>query len=371
MFEQIDQKFEPFFRFVDERFFGALNNENKGLQGYEYNEESLRVYLLVRENIKNINEEITPDKCLNWPAYSYFKNYLQTDLLNKYLNKLLLDVFCYKDKPTYYSNPFTIESTKRLMRVVEVDNEYYFEHIDALKRYYNILKRNNTNLKDDAAKLVTLIEKETISLEDEIDNKFNLSSRKILTLPAIYFMTHHYHFNWNGIQDKYWDEVKKIVVDGFVNGVYFESANKFRSYACYQLFSEFVRDNNEISEEDKANYFVKIKTTALTHQSRDIRDLFNEMRSMFDDTRKIDIDTFEKLYLPLYSEEFKKIFNLDVSTDDFKKILNSMSSRGGYYTAPFTQMYSKLYRIESPDPNDIIVNNENFFKYLKEGGIIC
>ena len=55
----------------------------------------------------------------------------------------------------FYSNK---ENIKRLMRVVKLDSEFYLENIERLGKFYNILKRNNPELKEDGVKLVNAIE---------------------------------------------------------------------------------------------------------------------------------------------------------------------------------------------------------------------
>ena len=65
--------------------------ENKDIN---YNEDTFRLYMLVRGKIKKINDPVDiPEVFQSYPAYNYFRNYLREELTNKFLNDILLKVF--------------------------------------------------------------------------------------------------------------------------------------------------------------------------------------------------------------------------------------------------------------------------------------
>lgn len=85
-------------------------------------------------------EEFNIDICnTNYIARRFLENYLKKEnLKDTDLNNILLKVYCTDQKNSLY---FSKANTKKLMRVVEVNNDFYLQNVSKLGEFYNILKK--------------------------------------------------------------------------------------------------------------------------------------------------------------------------------------------------------------------------------------
>lgn len=260
--------------FNSEYFFRTLISNNSSLN---FSKETLIQYLLLFNKINNPDIKLDENILDDWCASHFLELYIRhTDLPDKDLNKILLDLFVL---PKLKCMTFTQEGSKKLMRVAELTNEFYYEHVDRLGKYYNILKKNNPNLKDDGAKLLTVINKEPSSLERDIDTKFNLSSKEIFNLSPKYFITHHYHFNWSAIHNKYSDLLCKKIEDLFNNEKEMMEALNSVNNSNYNVsyFLSEIKDLNIFKNyrdyEEKAIQFVILNINNITTMDELLREI--------------------------------------------------------------------------------------------------
>lgn len=185
-------------------------------------------------------------------ARHFLSKYIENKELNcEELNEILLKGYCLDKRlysSIYYSNK---ENIKRLMRVAKVSDEFYLENIEKLSPFYNILKRNNINLKDDGIKLVNAIEVKKPTLEEQLSNKFNLSSKQVFTLDPKRFFTDSWHFNFEAIHDKYPDELDAALTKVFLD------LDTLKSFKCYNTaLVNYLKADNENLEEIFKNIII-------------------------------------------------------------------------------------------------------------------
>lgn len=319
---KINDYMAEYCNFNSDYFFRELTNPNTSLK---FSKETLIQYMLITGRINDPNIELTTDLLDVWGPSYFLELYIRnTELPDKDLNALLLKLFVL---PKLKSMTFTQEGSKKLMRVAEVSNEFYYENVEKLAKYYNILKRNNPNLKDDGAKLLTVISKEPTSLERDIDNKYNLSSKEIFNLPPRYFSTHYYHFNWSAIESKYWNLLCEKVKDFFNNeSEMLEALGPNNSNYTTSNFLSQIKDltifENYKDYETKVAHFVTLKINTATTMDELIKETINIHTRLPYEVRK------DHFTIKLIQEKISSVYGFDFNSEWIEWIFYAYNSYG-------------------------------------------
>lgn len=172
---------------------------------------------------------------------------------------------------------------------------------------------------------MTVIEKQPHSLESDIENKYNLSSRQIFTLPLKYFVSHYYHFNFDAVYCKYKEELIDSVRRIF-NDLSLLNNEASHVWEMNYLFENYVKDCVEFTEEEQIEMFININSLDL-EKKNGIEDIFRCLYMINSRSTRFEIRKTNK-FLNILKERIFIKYGINIDKDALLKAI-TISTRYG------------------------------------------